>query len=130
VIAVLDGGDTSTAAITIGWAPLFSALRALLGLGIPMALHNSTGRSPARLELVIRHLVRLFFADEIARFLPASPDRGRQGAGAESLDADEQGACWIPAEGGQFRRRHVRGDLFAYSDGSCAHERPLATGTA
>ena len=83
MIAVLDGGDTAAAAITIGWALLFTAFRAMLGLGISMVFYDSTGAIgglPVR-SFVVRNQVRLFLADEIARFFPVvtGPRASRRG---------------------------------------------------
>jgi len=71
-IAGLDAGDTSSVASTIGWALLFTALSAMLGVGIAMVVRNSTAAIGGLLVwgFVVENLFRLFLADEIARFLP------------------------------------------------------------
>ena len=82
MIAVLDGGDTAAAASTIGWALLVTALGAVLGLGISTVLHDSTGAIGGLpvWSFVGRNQVRLFLADEIARFLPVVTGPGASGS--------------------------------------------------
>ena len=59
-------------ASTIGWALLFTTMSAVLGLGISMVVRNSTAAIGGLLVwgFVVENLLRLFLADEIARFLP------------------------------------------------------------
>jgi len=72
VIAGLDAGDTSSLVGTIGWALLFTTMSAVLGLGIAMIVRNSTAAIGGFLVwgFVVENLMRLFLAEEIARFLP------------------------------------------------------------
>ena len=120
MILGLYGGDTSAVATTIGWELLFTALWAVLGLG---DLHGAPqqhwgDRWPARLELRRQKSGSALARRRDRRVPPSSPEQASKGAGAESSDSDGQRACRVPGEGGQFRLRRVRGDLFAYSDGS------------
>jgi ABC-2 type transport system permease protein len=72
VIAGLAAGDTSSLPATVGWALLFSMLSAVLGLGIGMIVRHSTGAIAGFLVwgYVIENLVKVFLAEETARFLP------------------------------------------------------------
>jgi ABC-2 type transport system permease protein len=91
VIAGLEGGATSSVATTIGWALLFTTLSAVLGLGISMVVRNSTAAIGGLLvwSFVVENLLRLFLADEIARFLPfvAGNHLLNDDSGFESADA-------------------------------------------
>ncbi|SFU03383.1 hypothetical protein SAMN05660657_04931 [Geodermatophilus amargosae] len=71
-IAGLGAGDIASLPATVGWALLFSALSALLGLGISMIVRQSTGAIAGILVwgFVVENLVKLFLAEEAARFLP------------------------------------------------------------
>ena len=72
VLAGLDSGDTSSLAVAIGWALLFTTLSAVLGLGIGMIVRNSTAAIGGVLVwgFVIENLLNLFLPVEVARFLP------------------------------------------------------------
>jgi ABC-2 type transport system permease protein len=71
-IAGLEAGDTASLPATVSWALLFSALSSLLGLGISMIVRQSTGAIAGILVwgFVVENLVKLFLAEEAARFLP------------------------------------------------------------
>jgi hypothetical protein len=71
-IAGLGAGDTSSLPATVSWALLFSTLSAVLGLGIGMIVRHSTGAIAGFLVwgFVIENLVKVFLAEEAARFLP------------------------------------------------------------
>jgi ABC-type transport system involved in multi-copper enzyme maturation permease subunit len=73
--AVLGGlalGDTSAMAATTLWALLFTALSAVLGLGVGMIVRHSSGAISAVLVwgLVVENLLTLFLAEQVSRFLP------------------------------------------------------------
>jgi ABC-2 type transport system permease protein len=72
VVAGLDAGDTSALGATVSWALLFTALSAVLGLGIGMILRNSTAAIGGVLVwgFVVENLLNLFLPVEVARFLP------------------------------------------------------------
>jgi ABC-2 type transport system permease protein len=72
VIAGLEAGDTSSLAVTISWALLFTTLSAVLGLGIGMIVRNSTAAIGGLLVwgFVVENLLNLFLPVEVARFLP------------------------------------------------------------
>jgi ABC-2 type transport system permease protein len=71
-LAGLESGDTSSLAVTIGWALLFTTLSAVLGLGIGMIVRNSTAAIGGLLVwgFVVENLLNLFLPVEVARFLP------------------------------------------------------------
>lgn len=73
--ALLGGlamGDTSGMAATTLWASLYTALSAVLGLGVGMVIRHSSGAISALLVwgLVVENLLTLFLPEEISRFLP------------------------------------------------------------
>jgi ABC-2 type transport system permease protein len=73
--ALLGGlalGDTSAMAATTLWALLFTALSAVLGLGIGMIVRHSSGAISAVLVwgLVVENLLTLFLPEQVSRFLP------------------------------------------------------------
>jgi ABC-2 type transport system permease protein len=68
----LDRGDTSTMAATTLWALLFTALSAVLGLGVGMVIRHSSGAISGLLVwgLVIENLLTVFVPEQVSRFLP------------------------------------------------------------
>ncbi|TCC44827.1 hypothetical protein E0H73_45240 [Kribbella pittospori] len=73
--ALLGGlamGDTSAMAATALWALLFTALSAMLGLGVGMIVRHSSGAISALLVwgLVVENLLTLFLSEQVSRFLP------------------------------------------------------------
>ena len=72
VLAGLGAGDTSALAASVGWALVFTMLSAVLGLGTAMVVRNTTAAIAGILVwgFVVENLIKLFLADEIARFLP------------------------------------------------------------
>jgi ABC-2 type transport system permease protein len=69
---VANRGDTSAMAATTLWALLFTALSAVLGLGIGMIVRHSSGAISAVLVwgLVVENLLTLFLPEQVSRFLP------------------------------------------------------------
>lgn len=65
-------GDTSTIAATTLWALLFTALSAVLGLGIGMIVRHSSGAVAGLLVwgFVVENLLNLFIPEKLSRFLP------------------------------------------------------------
>jgi ABC-2 type transport system permease protein len=72
IVAGLDAGDTSALGATVSWALLFTALSAVLGLGVGMIVRNSTAAIGGVLVwgFVVENLLNLFLPVEVARFLP------------------------------------------------------------
>ena len=73
--AVLGGlalGDTSAMAATTLWALLFTALSAVLGVGVGMIVRHSSGAISTLLVwgFVVENLFTLFLPERISRFLP------------------------------------------------------------
>jgi ABC-type transport system involved in multi-copper enzyme maturation permease subunit len=65
-------GDTSALAATTLWALLYTALSAVLGLGVGMIVRHSSGAISTVLVwgLVVENLLTLFLAEQVSRFLP------------------------------------------------------------
>lgn len=80
----IEIGDTSGVLTTVGWALLYSAGSAVLGLGIGMIVRHSAGAVSGLLVwwLVIESLVVQFAPAEAVRFLPF--DTGYRTLGIES----------------------------------------------
>ena len=72
VVGGLDMGDTSTIAATSAWALIFTALSAVLGLGIGMVVPSSAAAISGLLAwwLVLENLLIEFLPETIVRFLP------------------------------------------------------------
>jgi len=68
----LELGSTSMMATTTLWGLLFTALSAVLGLGIGMIVRHSSGAISTLLVwgLVVENLLTLFLSERISRFLP------------------------------------------------------------
>ena len=76
-------------ATTIGWALSFTALWAVLGLGISRVLHNGTGAIGGLpvWSFVVRNLGPAVLADELERFHPVvtGPRASESGRGVGRL---------------------------------------------
>jgi hypothetical protein len=72
LVGGLDMGDTSTIAATCAWALTFTALSAVLGLGIGMVVPNSAAAISGLLAwwFVLENLLIVFLPETIVRFLP------------------------------------------------------------
>jgi ABC-2 type transport system permease protein len=72
VLGGLDMGDTSTMAATTPWALLYTALAAVLGLGVGMVVRHSAGAISGLLVwwFVLENLLLAFAPARAARFLP------------------------------------------------------------
>jgi len=72
VVGGLSMGDTSTMVATIIWALAFTALSAVLGLGVGMIIRHSSGAISALLvwSLVVENLFTVFLPEQVSRFLP------------------------------------------------------------
>lgn len=68
----LELGSTSAMAATTGWALLYTASAAVLGLGIGMIVHHSAGAVSGLLVwwFVVENLLRTFSPAEVVHFLP------------------------------------------------------------
>lgn len=72
VLGGLDLGDTSTMTATTLWALLFTALSAVLGLGVGMIIRHSSGAISGLLVwgLVAENMLTVFAPERSSRFLP------------------------------------------------------------
>lgn len=72
VLGGLDMGDTTGMATTTAWALLFTALGAVLGLGVGMVVRHGSGAISGLLVwwLVVENLLWFFLPAPVSRFLP------------------------------------------------------------
>ncbi|WP_327657495.1 hypothetical protein [Streptomyces sp. NBC_00483] len=72
LVSGLDLGDTSGMAVTTLWALLYTALAAVLGLGIGMIVRHGAAAISGLLVwgFVVENLLNLFMSPQISRFLP------------------------------------------------------------